>query len=171
MASISCPFCNSTDLRLEDGRTWCRSCQREIVELGEGAASASTENKPSSRATEANVPLKCPFCNAASVVRKDDKLFCQACGFEVDSTELPNAPIRPAIMIKCPVCSQRLSAKAESCPACGHPLREIPSPYSASATVVIYAIKVCVVAWIISLILLVIYEWTLANAVRSFSYW
>jgi hypothetical protein len=65
------------------------------------------------------------------------------------------------------MCSRTISTQAASCPGCGHPFHETPSPYAASATVVIYALKVCVIAWIISVILLVLYESMIANALHS----
>ena len=43
--------------------------------------------------------------------------------------EAPPEPLGlPVGMMKCPVCSHLVSRDAFSCPACGHPLREVPKP-------------------------------------------
>ena len=120
---MNCPFCDSPDVKQVDGKTWCQSCQREIVEITPDAEPAPD--------------------NAASSL----------------------AP-PPASLTKCPACARPIS-EAASCPGCGHPYREPVSPYAASATVVIYTLKVCVVAWIISMALLVFYAWAVASSLRS----
>jgi len=70
-------------------------------------------------------------------------------------------------MTNCPACARPISTEAASCPGCGHPFREPLSPYAASATVVIYAIILCVVGWIVSVVLFLIYDSMVASALHS----
>jgi len=105
--------------------------------------------------------MNCPFCNSANIARKDGKLFCEDCGFEVDALIAPVSPgdsaALPAGLVKCPICSHPVSTQAASCPACGEPLqppRKAAADFERSMRLVIrkwilWAIVICIITRII----------------------
>jgi uncharacterized paraquat-inducible protein A len=111
----------------------------------------------------------------------DGKTSCRTCLREIEATEFAaspapadpqihsatSPPVLPVGLMNCPACAHRVSEQAASCPGCGHPFREPLSPYAASATVVIHALILCVVGWIISVVLLLIYDSMVASALRT----
>jgi hypothetical protein len=100
--------------------------------------------------------MNCPFCNSPDIKRENGKMFCQGCGYEVDALLDPAGtadPVAmPAGMVKCPVCSHRVSAQAASCPSCGQPLKPAP----AAPPDIEYAMAGVILKWIFRGILAII---------------
>jgi hypothetical protein len=141
---MKCSQCNSSHVEKRGERMWCAECRGYVDVFDETAAPQSSFTYRFAKPPEASA--------------------------SADSAAAPpssTAQALPLGMTNCPACARPISTEAASCPGCGHPFREPLSPYAASATVVIHAIVLCVVGWIISVVLLLIYDSMVANALRT----
>jgi hypothetical protein len=108
---MRCPYCNSADLKVAEGKTSCRTYLREFEPAKAADDSAQADSAAKLDTTPEEAGLCCPKCHSTDYLeRLYGRLYCSSCEVLIPC------------MVRCPMCSQEASSYARNCPACGHPL-------------------------------------------------
>jgi hypothetical protein len=119
---MRCPYCNSTDLKVAEGKTSCRTCFRKIPDTA-----AATDCAPAGLAAEgtnlklAAVSMACPSCGASNVSPMAGTMtWCNECWQPFVATPgTGSAPVVQAMGIpNCPGCHSTNLGRIRGRPYC-----------------------------------------------------